>query len=191
MLLTGIESMAGTDAGAGYHPNDFWSQPRTIWMKRPATGEEIKTVYWADGQLIQEEYKRLCWFMRDVRMESRMKQYIAKGQAIPQSLYCAVPMRLVLLDILYATNGWLDYHNISRPLILNSGLRHPITNAGTEGSARNSRHQVGGAGDITIAGVSSGSVSSYGRWLSAGGVGWYPGKSFTHIDDGRLRSWKG
>ena len=28
-------------------------------------------------------------------------------------------------------------------------------------------------------------------WLRAGGVGFYPGKGFTHVDDGRLRRWKG
>lgn len=180
-----------SNAQESYHPHGFWEQPRSIWMKRPATGEEIKTVYWADGRLIQSEYNKICWFMRDVRMEQRIRNQVASGKAVSKDLFSVVAISPVLLDILYAIGGWLDYHNMSRALLLNSGFRHWITNALTEGSAKDSRHLYGGAGDIDIPGVNSAAVSAFGLWLRGGGIGWYPGKAFTHIDDGRLRFWKG
>lgn len=185
--------LTGLDAGAQgvYHPQGFWEQPRSIWMKRPATGEQIKATYWADGELIRDEYIKLCWFMRDARMEKRIRGMVSRGQDVPRGMYPAASISMVLLDILYAAGGWLSYHDMSRPLILTSGFRHPITNAETEGAAMNSHHTKGGAGDIIIEGVNPANVSAYGRWLSAGGVGWYPGKHFTHVDDGRLRFWKG
>lgn len=186
-------ALAGFGVGAqemGYS-QDFWNQPRTIWMKRPATGEEIRATYWADGDLVQREYIRLCTFMRDASMERRIRLMQGRGQKVPAGLYASAAISVVLLDILYATGGWLAFHNMARPIILTSGFRHLVTNSETEGAAWDSRHVKGGAGDIIIPGVSPQNVSAYGRWLSGGGVGWYERKGFTHVDDGRLRSWKG
>lgn len=174
-----------------FHASDFWDRPRYVWMKRPATGEEIRAVYWADGQLIQEAYTQISWFMRDVQMERRIAALAAAGRRPPPGWFAGIGMSPVLLDILYATNGWLDHFGLSRALILSSGHRHTVTNGATEGAARNSLHVLGRAGDIIIPGVSATSVSRYGVWLSAGGVGFYPSKGFTHVDDGRLRAWRG
>lgn len=174
-----------------FHAQGFWERPRYVWMTRPATGEQIKVTYWADGQLVQDAYARLSWFMRDVRMHGRIAAAQRAGHQVPAGWFAGIGMSLVLLDIIYAVNGWLEYHQLSRPLILTSGFRHRLTNDATEGSARNSRHVVGGAADIVIPGVSATSVARFSAWLSAGGVGFYPGRSFTHVDDGRLRVWRG
>lgn len=174
-----------------FHPAGFWDQPRYVWMRRPATGEEIKSVYFADGALIQEEYAKISWFMRDVQLERRIAAARSAGIVLPASWAPGIGMGLVLLDILYGVNGWLSHFGLSRALILNSGFRHQVTNAITEGAAKNSSHMRGGAGDIVIPGVNASSVGRYGVWLSAGGVGFYPGKSFTHVDDGRQRVWRG
>lgn len=185
--------LLGTSASAQtqFQPQDFWGRPRTIWMKRAETKEEIKAVYWADGELVRSEYLKLCWFMRDVKMEKLLQRNAAQGRVSPASWHAAVAMSPVLLDILYATGGWLDYYGIPRPLEFLSGFRHEYTNARTEGAALLSRHIGGGAGDIHIPGVRAANVSAFGRWLSGGGVGWYPNNSFTHVDDGKLRFWKG
>lgn len=183
---------AGQSATAQeFHASDFWDRPRYIWMKRPATGEEIRTTYWANGQLVQDAYTKISWFMRDVQMERRLAQYTEAGRPPPAGWFSGIGMSPVLLDILYATNGWLDHFGLSRALVLTSGHRHRVTNSATEGAARNSLHVLGRAGDIIIPGVSATSVSRYGVWLSAGGVGFYPSKGFTHVDDGRLRTWRG
>lgn len=171
--------------------SDFWERPRYVWMKRPATGEEIRVVYWADGKLIADAYSKISWFMRDVQMERRLRAMANAGQTVPSNLFSAIGMSPVLLDILYATNGWLEHFKMDRALILNSGHRHRVTNSATEGAALNGRHIYGGAGDIVIPDVSASRVAGYGAWLQAGGVGFYPSKGFTHVDDGRKRYWRG
>jgi uncharacterized protein YcbK (DUF882 family) len=170
---------------------DHWNQPRTIWMQRSDTSEQIRATYWADGELIRSEYYRLCHFMRDLRMEKRVNELINAGQPVPQGWYAVAAIDTVLLDILYSINGWLSWYGIPRAMMLNSGFRHPVTNAQTEGADKDSRHMYGGAGDLRIPGVSSARVGEYGIWLRGGGVGFYPSKDFVHVDAGRLRSWRG
>jgi uncharacterized protein YcbK (DUF882 family) len=198
MLGTPTLAQVGGVASAadqGFDPSavatDFWARPRTVWLRRPATGEEIRATWWADGRVVQAEYERLCWFLRDESLAKRIESLERAGRPVPASWYPAVGVSYVTLDILYATNGWLEWFGMSRPLVVTGFFRHPVTNAVTEGAARNSRHQVGGAGDIVVPDVPASRVSAFGAWLRAGGVGFYPGKGFTHVDDGRLRRWKG
>lgn len=167
------QAFAQSGSNASIVQPDFWNQPRWVWLKRPATGEEIRTVYWAQGKLIEAEYLRLCWFLRDVRAG--------------QSMY----MSIILLDMLYATSGWLAWHGMTRPITTTSGARFPSTNHMTEGAARDSLHQEGRAHDGRIPGVSLESMFRLGAWLRGGGVGYYPGKDFCHWDDGKIRYWKG
>jgi uncharacterized protein YcbK (DUF882 family) len=179
----------GASPSAGI--SDFWSRPRTVWLKRPSTGEQIRTTYWADGQLIAHEYERLSWFLRDPRMQARIARLASARRAVPQGWYPAVGMDLVLLDILYAVGGWLEAFDMGRPLIVTSAFRHPVTNAGIEGAVKDSQHTRGAASDIVIPDVPASRVSAFGVWLRAGGVGFYPSKGFTHVDGGRRRTWRG
>ena len=165
-MLAPALSMAGM-------PSDFWNVPRTVWLRRPATGEEIRATYFADGALIEPEYQRVCWFLRDTH----------QGQAMYMST--------VLLDILYAQGGWLRYFGLDRAAVTTSGARFPSTNAATEGAAFNSKHQSGGAHDGYVPGISLESQQRLGTWLAGGGVGYYPSKNFCHLDDGRIRYWRG
>ncbi len=167
------QAFAQSGAHASMVQPDFWNQPRWVWRKRPATGEQIRTVYWAQSHLIEKEYIRLGWFLRDVRAG--------------KSMY----MSPVLLDMLYATSGWLAWHRMARPIITTSGARFAATNDATEGAARNSLHKEGRAHDGRIPGVSLESMFRLGAWLGGGGVGYYPGKNFCHWDDGRIRFWRG
>jgi uncharacterized protein YcbK (DUF882 family) len=153
--------------------SDFWSLPRELWLYRKDTGETVREVYWADGQLQPEGYIRICQLLRDVRMNQ------------------AVQFDLVTLDIARGVTGWLAGFGIPRPLIILSGYRHPATNARTEGAARNSLHTLAQAIDFRIEGVSAEAVGKFGMYLSAGGVGFYPGSNFTHLDRGRVRTWRG
>lgn len=74
-------------------------------------------------------------------------------------------------------------------LTLLSGYRTPKFNAGLPGAAKQSLHMLGWAADIKIPGYSSAKVKKYGQKLSAGGVGYYPYKGFTHLDVGKSRYW--
>lgn len=190
------DGFSGADASV--EPQGFWERPRWVWLKRPATGEQIKVVYWQDGSLIPESYERICWFLRDVRFQKMMQSQDVRirraldGGIINQShLSPWVMMDPVLIDILYAYSAWLSYYGVSAALLVNSGFRHLITNSITEGAARNSQHVKGGAADIVVPGVRPAELARFGLWLSGGGVGLYESRGFIHIDRGRVRTWKG
>ena len=152
--------------------DEFWLRPRTLNLKH-RNGERLVSTYWSDGQLIQPAYAEISWFMRD--------------RVVHEAIY----MQPVLLDILYGVNGWLSYYGINEPIEQTSAYRNSQRNNRIEGAARDGEHTKGGAADVRIPGVSTKQVADFGKWLGGGGVGWYPAKGFTHLDRGRLRSWRG
>jgi len=173
LLMAALPLPAWAQSGAAaQYESDFWLRPRTIRC-RHAAGELIEATYWSDGQLLQQGYSELSWFMRD-RVVQR-----------------AVYMNPVLLDVAYGITGWLNYFGVQSTLVLTSGHRDRARNSQIEGAAKNSLHITGDAMDVQIPGVSSLQLARFGAWMNAGGVGWYPSKGFTHLDRGRLRSWRG
>lgn len=152
--------------------SEFWIRPRKVKFRHPS-GDTIEAVYWSDGELIRPAYDEISWFMRD--------------RVVHQGVW----MNPILLDISYGVCGWLDHFGLKKPLTLTSGHRNRIRNASIEGAAKDSLHITGNAIDIQISDISPLQVSKFGIWLGGGGVGWYPSKNFTHLDRGRLRSWKG
>lgn len=171
-----LQGAAGAIAALGLAPlarsAEFWSLPRELWLYRPQTNEQVRAVYWANGALVPEGYLAICRLLRDTHINQ------------------AVQFDLVTLDIARGVYGWLQGFGISRPLIINSGYRHPTTNA-NEGGVRNSLHTLAQAIDMRIEGVSTESLTKFGLYLAGGGVGFYPGKQFTHLDRGRVRFWQG
>ncbi len=112
-------------AAAAYAPaifaqarDDYWSRPRALWLRRKETGEEVRTVYWADGKLVVDAYVQCCTLLRDVRAGA------------------VVQMNPTLLDILCGVYGWFAQAGIERPIVVTSGYRTQATNGRTEGSAR-------------------------------------------------------
>lgn len=176
---------------------DFWTQQRWVWLKRAGTNEEIRLVYWANGQLIPEAYQQLSWFLRDRRFEQMLStespiitKAVSSGRLTPAQKTPWALMDPVTLDILYAYSAWLHVYGLSRPLMVTSGFRHFISNEQTEGAALASWHPKAGAVDFYIPGVSVEQVARFGQWLAGGGVGLYLKKNFTHVDRGRVRSWQ-
>lgn len=194
-----LRAQTGFNAGdASEAPQGFWERPRWVWLKRAATGEQIRTVYWQDGQIIPETYQQVCWFLRDVRFQQMMsandpaiRLALNRGLIGEQHLSAWLMMDPVLLDILYAFSAWLALFNVNTPIVLTSAFRHLITNNTTEGAARNSWHLQGGAADIVVPGVAPEALARFGQWLAGGGVGIYHSRGFIHLDRGRLRSWRG
>ncbi len=83
-----------------------------------------------------------------------------------------------------------------RPYQIISGYRSPRTNErlrvkGGGGVAKRSLHMEGQAIDLRIPGVPLAELRDVALSLKAGGVGYYPGSQFVHIDTGRVRSWSG
>lgn len=153
---------------------EFW-QKRELWLYRYATKEQIRATYFADGQLVPEEFNRLCWFMRD----SHVNKMVAMDQ--------------VLLDVLNGIQGFYRLNGWNYPIVLNSGYRSPETNNKllSEGAAKNSMHLYGKAADIYMPGAPVRDVARLGLHFKQGGVGFYERKGFVHIDTGNLRTWKG
>jgi uncharacterized protein YcbK (DUF882 family) len=170
---------------------DFWSAPRELWLRRRATGQSIKTVWWADGQVRPQGYRDLSLFLGDPLMDTHIRQALQRGQSVPAHWHQAVWISPVVLDTLYALGAWLAYFGMARPIEVTSAFRHPLTNAAIEGAARDSLHQRGAAVDVVIPGVPASKVAEFGAWMRGGGVGVYPQRGFTHLDAGRVRSWRG
>ncbi|MFY2610526.1 YcbK family protein [Achromobacter ruhlandii] len=152
---------------------DFWSRPRTLKLRRLVTGETVTATYWAEGEVIASEYSALCTVLRDVRANE------------------STAMSLDLLNILTGIQGWFRGYGQDRVIDITSGLRLPSTNNRIEGAAKDSLHTKGRAADIRMTDVPPDYIAKLGMYLEGGGVGIYPDKNFTHVDDGRIRSWRG
>ena len=76
-----------------------------------------------------------------------------------------------------------------------SGYRSPETNAMLRrkgaGAAKRSLHILGRAIDLRLKGTKLSALRRAALDLGAGGVGYYPGSNFVHVDTGDVRSWNG
>lgn len=83
----------------------------------------------------------------------------------------------------------------NEPLNLICGYRSPKTNASMHakggGVAKHSYHTRGMAADIAIPDVPLDKLRSLAQHIGAGGVGYYPGSGFIHVDVGPKRTWIG
>lgn len=147
---------------------------RRLRMYSGRTGESLDTIYWIDGNYIDEALREISLFMRDWR----------NGKAVQ------IDARTV--DIMAAAHRLLD---TSEPYMLLSGYRSPETNAmlraSSSGVARNSLHMRGQAADLRMSSRSVRQVAAAAAACHAGGVGRYTGSNFTHMDCGDVRHWGG
>ncbi|MFA6434781.1 MAG: DUF882 domain-containing protein [Elusimicrobiales bacterium] len=90
-----------------------------------------------------------------------------------------------LVEILDAVEDRFE----KRGLTFLSGYRTPRLNSRVSGAARRSLHMLGWAADIRVPGHSPAKVAAYAGKIGAGGVGYYPDMSFTHLDVGPARHW--
>jgi uncharacterized protein YcbK (DUF882 family) len=74
-----------------------------------------------------------------------------------------------------------------------SAYRSPQTNemlrSRSSGVAKKSQHLVGNAIDVRLRGLDLEVLRDTARNLKLGGVGYYPGSDFVHVDTGRVRYW--
>ena len=145
---------------------------RRLRLANAHTWEKLDIVYWADGDYIPEALAEISHLMRDHRA-NRSKA-----------------MDVKLIDQLYVLVSALETKE--RVHIL-SGYRTPETNAklrkNSSGVAKFSLHMEARAMDINIPTISSKTIQKSAIAMKAGGVGYYPGSGFVHIDTGRVRSW--
>lgn len=176
-LKAGLAVAGATTLGAVFpvFSADFWQQPRELWLYRAATGDSRKIVYWKDGELDPLGYQWACYLLRDVHQNK------------------SVLIDTVLLDVLRGVYGYVLQYGYDLPLVVTSGYRTRETNQRllSEGAAHNSMHLYGRAADIRIPGFSAELIARLGLYFSRGGVGFYAGKDFVHLDTGRRRFWRG
>lgn len=136
------------------------------------TGENLSATYWADGAYVAEELSAVDRILRDFRT----------GEVRP--------IERGLLELLHALAGRME---ATAPFHVISGYRSPKTNAvlaaASSGVAKKSLHTRGMAIDVRLPGRRLADL----RWaaiaLGRGGVGYYPGSDFVHVDVGRVRAW--
>ncbi len=146
---------------------------RLLMMTNPHTGEKIRTVYWTpDDGYIRESMNSISHFMRDFRLN--------KVRRIDPAL----------MDIVHAIS--LNIGKTKKFEVM-SGYRSPKTNRMLRRRSRNvakkSFHMRAKAMDFQVKGVSSRHLRRVALALKAGGVGYYPGAKFIHVDSGNVRTW--
>ncbi|HCC54517.1 MAG TPA: hypothetical protein DEQ20_06280 [Desulfobulbaceae bacterium] len=137
------------------------------------TGEKINTSYRdPDGQYNAQAIKELNWLLR---CHNTNEQH---------------PIDLQTLDFLALVTTQLGNAN---EIHIISGYRSPryndhLLSLGHK-VAKNSLHLTGRALDIRIPGTALSTLQRTALSLRLGGVGYYPGEDFVHLDSGAFRAW--
>ena len=135
------------------------------------TGESLEVAYSERGAYVPEALARLDHLLRDHRT--------GEVHAIDPGLFD------LLHDVRAATGGGV--------FEVISGFRSAATNrqlrAQSGGIAEKSLHLVGKAIDVRLRGVETTQLRRAALRQARGGVGFYPGPDFVHLDTGRVRFW--
>lgn len=173
--ILGLAAMAA--ASFAMAPAMAQVQPRgerVLTFENLHTGEKLKTTYWANGTYIKDNLADINHILRDFRTNDVM------------------PIDPKLLNLLYALKLKV---NSNKPFGIISGYRSPATNtmlnANSSGVASRSLHLEGKAIDIRVPGQNLAGLHQAALALRGGGVGYYPGSGFIHMDTGRVRFWNG
>lgn len=148
------------------------SGPRVLSFNHLHTGERLEVEYFSAGGYVHDALGAVNHLLRDFR----------NGEV--------GPIDPALLDLLHALRTKTES---DRPFEIISGYRSPATNRmlheRSSGVATKSLHMSGQAIDIRVAGVPLASLRDAALALGRGGVGFYPGSNFVHVDTGRVRAW--
>jgi uncharacterized protein YcbK (DUF882 family) len=162
-------------AGAAVAPARLLAGPREerlLSFFHTHTHERLTVPYFADGAYLPEGLTTLNSFLRDFRTGDE--------HPIDPALFD------ILNDLRLATGTRTPFQVIS-------GYRSPQTNAmlreHSHGVAQGSLHLQGRAIDVRLADVGSDALRDAAVELQRGGVGYYRGPDFVHVDTGRVRRW--
>jgi uncharacterized protein YcbK (DUF882 family) len=149
---------------------------RAVSLDIVNTGEKGREiVYFEHGQYQADALFELNLLLRDWRAD--------KVRAIDPKVF----------DTLYMLQ---QMTSARRPFEIVSAYRSPLTNftllleGDGIGVARRSLHMDGRAVDIRLPGVHLAHLNKAAVQLGYGGVGYYPGSGFLHVDTGDVRRWR-
>ena len=172
-LAAGVPLLAAGGLAPGLTSSVKAAVPvRQVVLNHRHTGETVRTPYYADGRYLEDGLKQINRFLRDWRTDE------------------IVDIDPRVLDIVFMLQQQLE---TSGPMEVLSGYRSPETNAmlrrRSRGVAQNSLHMYGMAVDLYFPGIDVAQANKAALSLQAGGVGYYPGSNFVHVDSGPIRHW--
>jgi uncharacterized protein YcbK (DUF882 family) len=174
-LLKAGGALAGVSAaGLLARPSFGQEASRHIALLNLHTGERIHVEYFRAGGYVPDAMSAIETVLRDFRTGDRH----------------AIDPRLMdyLVDVAHAAAVDASFSVIS-------GYRSPQTNAHlrdvSSGVAQHSLHMEGRAIDVRTAAIDCAGLAAHAEDLQRGGVGYYRGSDFVHLDTGKFRTWKG
>lgn len=145
---------------------------RALAFQNPHTGDKLSLTYFEQGRYLTDALDEISFLLRDHRTDD--------VHAIDPEL----------LDQLHDLKQMLGLH---QPFDVICGYRSPLTNARLHaehaGVANNSFHMHGRAVDIRIERFDLRRIHNAALAMHRGGVGYYPGSNFIHLDTGTFRTW--
>ena len=171
-----LKAATGSFALATIFPSNaiaaFADQRKVITLNNLHTGETLQTCYFDGANFVESELDKINHLCRDFR----------RNEVFP--LDKKLLTQLDNIQTLLKSNAEVQ---------IISGYRSPATNEAlrskSNGVAKKSFHMQGKALDFRLVGVDLKDVRKAALQLKSGGVGYYPGSNFIHIDTGRVRSW--
>lgn len=150
----------------------FAKSERTLSLYNTHTRENITVTFYKNGKYDEVALNKLNLFLRDHRENE------------------AMVMDRMLFTQLWAISKLIE---TDEPFHIISGYRSPKTNERlrkkSSGVAKFSLHMLGRAIDFRVPGVPTTKLRDTAKLLEAGGVGYYYGSDFVHIDTGDIRHW--
>lgn len=172
MKLLGISVLASTTGNPLYAAGQPSNTNKMLWLQRGDDNLKLNIG-------TTEGYQGACWILRDTTAN--------------KSAWASME----LLETLAWMQAWLAAYQVHKPFIVHSGFRTKYTNE-LAGGAKASLHMRDGSGffhaaDIRVPGISAEYIGRLAALAHQGGVGFYTNRKlgFTHVDDGRVRYWRG
>jgi uncharacterized protein YcbK (DUF882 family) len=174
LALAAFAVLAGSAVpGRAQTPSDEQASERRLRLYHTHTLERVDVVYRRGTQYVSDALVRLDAFLRDHRTGD---------------VHHYDPRLFDLLADLTTAGGRPDAE-----IDIICGYRTPWSNeflrTHTAGVAKNSLHMQAEAIDIRVPGLRTSMLRDIALGLGRGGVGYYPGSDFIHVDVGRVRRW--
>ena len=164
LFFAGLFVLSGTQGSSG--------DERSLKFYHTHTGKSLQVTYYAGGQYLPDAMTELRVFLADWR-DGKQRD-----------------MDPELMNILWRIQQ-ISTNKEAYEVI--SAYRSEETNAllhsKSKGVAKNSQHILGKAIDVRLRGLDLERLRETARDLRLGGVGYYPGSDFVHVDTGRVRYW--
>jgi len=164
LFFAGLFVLSGTQGSSG--------DERSLRFYHTHTGKSLQVTYYTAGQYLPEAMTELRVFLADWR-DGKQRD-----------------MDPELMNILWRIQQ-ISANKEAYEVI--SAYRSEETNAllhsRSKGVAKNSQHVLGKAIDVRLRGLDLERLRETARDLRLGGVGYYPGSDFVHVDTGRVRYW--